>query len=361
MLLGGSAYAKTVSREELSKQVYRLQPGDQLEITVWGYSNLSRKIQIREDGTFSFPMGGNIAAAGRSLREIEGQIQTRLTRQGAPPEEAEGGEPSKTSRKVLAAEVASDTYLLRPGDQLDISVWGHDDLNQKVQIEEDETFSFPLIGTIQTQGRSLGEVVKEIQEELDRDYIVNPHVTARLIESKFSILGEVAHPGSYPVEGSIDLLTAISQAGGTTPSASSDVEIIRERGKEKMAIQSNLERILKGLDPVMNIFPRDTIYVKGSPLESGEVVIRLIEAKFSVLGEVKRPGTYPMEGPVDLLTAISLAGGINQFGSSTVELIRVQGKEKSRARVSLDRILVGKDPNLEIFPRDIIYVRRRLF
>lgn len=362
LVLGTGAGTKPVTKEGPSKQAYRLQSGDQLEIIIWGYSNLSRKTQVREDGTFSFPMGGSVLAAGHSLREIEEEIQARLSRPGLPSEEKpKGSQPPKTSRVVSAAEVAPDTYRLRPGDQLDISVWGQDDLNQKVQVNEDGTFSFPLIGSVHTSGRSLGEVVKEIQERLDRDYIVNPYVTARLIEAKFSILGEAAQPGSYPIEGAVDLLTAISQAGGTTENASSDIEIIRERGKEKIAIQANLERILKGQDPVIDIFPRDTIYVKGSPAESGEVSIHLIEAKFSVLGEVKRPGTYPLEGTVDLLTAMSLAGGINQFGSSTVELIRQEGDRRTRVRVNLDRILVGKEPNFEIFPRDVIYVRRRLF
>ena len=381
--MGAGTSAKSVAKADFSKQVYRLQSGDQIEIIVWGYSNLSRKTKVREDGTFSFPMGGNILAAGHSLREIEEEIQARLSRPGAPSEappmrdfpelaagaarnlseeKPKGSQHPKTSRVVSAAEVASDTYRLRPGDQLDISVWGQDDLDQKVQVSEDGTFSFPLIGSVNAAGRSLGEVVKEIQERLDRDYIVSPYVTARLIEAKFSILGEAAQPGSYPIEGAVDLLTAISQAGGTTENASSDIEIIRERGKqEKIAIQANLERILKGQDPVIDIFPRDTLYVKGSPAESSEVSIKLIEAKFSVLGEVKRPGTYPLEGTVDLLTAMSLAGGINQFGSSTVELIRQEADTRTRVRVNLDRILVGKDPNFEIFPHDVIYVRRRLF
>ena len=250
---------------------------------------------------------------------------------------------------------------MRVSDELDVTVWSHDDLNRKIQIREDGTFGFPLIGEVQAAGRSLKEVEQEIQERLDRDYIVNPQVTGRISGAKISILGAVASPGSYPIESTSDLLTVISQAGGLTRSGSSQVEITRAQGKEKVTILSNIDRILQGKEPNVTILPRDGIYVIGRPAEELQVTIRLAAAKFSVLGEVERPGSYPVEGTMDLLTAMSQAGGVTKFGSNRVEIIRGQKDRKVVIRTNIDRIIQGKEPNIEILPRDTIYVKRRLF
>jgi len=349
-------------KKEPSNEVYRLRVGDELDISVWGHDDLNKKVQVREDGTFSFPSLGNVQVLGRALRELEQDLQVRLNRSYASETGPEGSGLSTTSvRVILAGEVPNEVYHLRLGDELDISVWGHDDLNKKVQIREDGTFSFPLIGNVQAVGRMLQEVEQEIQERLNRDYIVNPQVTVRLSGAKFSVLGEVKSPGPYPIEGTMDLLTAIGQAGGVNSSGSNHVEIIREQGEEKVTIRANMDRILKGKEPNFNILPRDAISIKGLPSESLQVTIRLIGAKFSVLGEVTRPGTYPIEGTVDLLTAVSLAGGVTKFGSNRIEIIREQGEEKVTIRANMDRILRGREQNIEILPRDTVYVRRRIF
>ena len=156
----------------------------------------------------------------------------------------------------------------------------------------------------------------------------------------------------------MDLLAAISQAGGVTQAGLNHVEIVRRYQNEEMVIQANLEQVLQGNEPNVNVLPRDAIYVKS---HSDQIIARLVGTKFSVLGEVERPGSYVIESTMDLLTAVSLGGGITKFGSNRIEIIRDQGQEKATIRANLDRILEGKDPNIEILPHDTIYVRRRIF
>ena len=356
LLFGG------VSPSEVVNEPYRLRVGDELDISVWGQTEMTRRVQIREDGTFLLPPIGSIEAAGRSLELIEKEVQDRLSRQSQPEEETKEPEAVSSSRRVVSIEEASkQIYRFQWGDELDISVWSHDDLNRKAQIREDGTFSFPLIGSVKAISRSPQEVEQEIQERLDQEFLVNPQVTVRLYGARFSVLGEVQNPGWYSTEGTTDLLTAISQAGGVTKSGSSRVEIIRGQGKEKVTIPAHIDRILEGEEPSIPIFPRDTIYVRGHALEGLQVTVRLYGARFSVLGEVERPGSYPIEGAIDLLTAISQAGGTTKFGSAHVEVIRGQGIEKFTIHANVDRILRGRDPNLSIQPHDTIYVRRRLF
>ncbi len=354
--------AASLTTSLIDKTVYRLRVGDDLEVSVWGPVDINRKVQIQEDGTIVLPLAGNLQAAGRSLKEIEVELQEMVTRLYSSLTSQSGSPMGPGAQQVLTAkEVQSELYHLRLGDELAVSVWGHEDLSRKVQIREDGSFSFPLIGSVKAAGRSLEEIEKELQERLGRDYIVNPQVTVWLSGAKFSVLGEVERPGSYPLEGTVDLLTAVSLAGGMTQQGSNHIEIIRILGKEKIAIRTRLDLLLQGLEPTIAILPRDTIYLKQSPTESLAVSVRLVGAKFSVLGEVERPGSYPLEGTVDLLTAISQAGGITKFGSHRVEIIRADEQEKLSIRANLNRVLQGKEHNLKIMPRDTIYVRRRLF
>ncbi len=67
---------------------YRISPGDQLEIYVWGDERLQRSLNVLPDGTFAFPLAGTIAAAGRSPVDIEAELSKLLAGQykGVPPQ-----------------------------------------------------------------------------------------------------------------------------------------------------------------------------------------------------------------------------------------------------------------------------------
>lgn len=357
---------RSASAEEAAP--YRLQVGDEVEVSIWGPGEPTTvKLQIREAGTVFVPTVGQVQAVGRSVPELELDIQAALDRQmeeQTQEEAPKGPEPEEQEGQILTAkEALNHAYTLQPGDQLDISVWDHDDLSQKVQIRDDGSFSFPLIGNITAAGRSIPEVEKEITDRLNRDYIVNPQVACRLIGAQFSVLGQRGESGSHPLEGAEDLLTAISKAGDIKALRASRVEVIRRLGDKQVVIRTRVDGILNGDEPNIPVLPRDTIYIKAPHelAEKRQAAVRLVGANFTTLGEVERPGAHEIEGPIDILTAVSLAGGITKFGSNRVEVIRTVDGEKQVLRVNLNRVIQGKDPNIAIYPRDTVYVRRRLF
>ncbi len=59
---------------------YRIQPGDQLAITVWGEAELTTPVIVRPDGALSFPLVGDLAAAGRTPTELADALRAGLTR-----------------------------------------------------------------------------------------------------------------------------------------------------------------------------------------------------------------------------------------------------------------------------------------
>ena len=365
--------------EEASQQPYRLRVGDGLEISAGPRSDSVSvvKVPVDEDGTISYPGLEPVQAAGRSIRELESEIEKQFAIQSAiqsAPAETSGSPSSSSSSQTFSpAEVFSQIYQLQVGDQLDFSVWEHPELSQKIQVREDGTFPFPLIGSVQAAGRTTSDLEKEIRERLDKDFIVNPQVSVRLIGAQFTVLGQKGSSGTYPIEGSLDLMTALGKAGDILTLRTSPVEIIRRQGNKQVVIRANVDRLLNGKDPNIPVLPRDTIYVKpplvtasatasdSDPAFGRKISVRIIGAKFTALGEVNSPGVYSIDGALDVLGAVSLAGGISKFGSSRIEVIRTVGAQKVVIRANLDRILQGKDPNFRIFPHDTIHAKRRLF
>ena len=67
---------------------YRISPGDQIDIFVWGEDRLQRSLAVLPDGSFAFPLAGTVQAAGRTPTEIEGELSRLLAGQfkGVPPQ-----------------------------------------------------------------------------------------------------------------------------------------------------------------------------------------------------------------------------------------------------------------------------------
>lgn len=158
----------------------------------------------------------------------------------------------------------SDTeeYRIHPNDQLEITVWGQSDLTRTLRVREDGTFSFPFLGDVVAQQRTLRELEQLMIFGLSQGYLLNPQVTVKLVGQRFSILGEVVRPGTYPLEGRVDLLVALSLAGGLNEFASSRLEIIRILSDgRKASYRVDVNAILSGRHPTVLIHPHDTIHV----------------------------------------------------------------------------------------------------
>lgn len=165
---------------------------------------------------------------------------------------------------TVEAQSRSD-YRLQPGDEIEVSVWGEEELQRIVLIRPDGKFAFPLAGEVDASNRTPAEVQAELTSRL-LDYIPEAVVTVSVtgIEgNRIYVIGQVQRPGSFVMNPSIDVLQALSLAGGTTAFAAvNDIVIIRGSGQDQRVYKFEYKEVIRGKNLEQNI-----------QLRSGDVVV----------------------------------------------------------------------------------------
>lgn len=158
---------------------------------------------------------------------------------------------------VVPAQVApsppAEQYAINVGDELEIFVWGEDKLKSTVKVLPDGSFSFPLVGRVVAQGRHTSDLEAVIEKGLEPMFRSQvPQVTVSVknpMGLQFSILGKVKNPGNFTPGRNVNVLEAVSMAGGTSEFADlSNVLILRKTGSGLTPIHVRLNNALKG-DP----------------------------------------------------------------------------------------------------------------
>jgi len=159
----------------------------------------------------------------------------------------------------------STAYLVKPGDTLVISVWKEEDLLHEVIVRPDGGFSFPLAGDVTAAGRTVEMIRIELTSKLTR-YI--PDLVATVMVTAFDgnniyVIGQVTNPGAFVMNPRVDVMQALSLAGGTTPFAElNDIKILRRKGAVQSVLQFRFNDVARGRNLEQNIL-----------LESGDVVV----------------------------------------------------------------------------------------
>lgn len=119
-------------------------------------------------------------------------------------------------------------YTLGTGDQLRVTVFGQPDLSGQFEVDGSGSISMPLVGQVEAVGLTTPELEKRIVGLLEGDYILNPRVSAEVINYRpFYILGEVNRPGEYPYTSGLTVLNAVAASGGFTYRANKKVVYIK--------------------------------------------------------------------------------------------------------------------------------------
>ena len=150
---------------------------------------------------------------------------------------------------------ASGNYNIVPGDTLDITIFGHDDLSGEFTVDANGDITMPLINVVPASGLSTRDLGHRITAALQPDYLRNPDVVVKLNSSRpIYILGEVQNAGSYPYQPNMSVLSAVALAGGYTyRAARNKLLVVRgdDQGREETRVLEN-----------SSLRPGDTVIVR---------------------------------------------------------------------------------------------------
>ncbi|NWF52701.1 MAG: polysaccharide export protein [Nitrospirae bacterium] len=162
--------------------------------------------------------------------------------------EAAVSQPLQPAPEELYKEAKPAEFILGPGDIVEIKVYRHDDLTMIAPIDTSGKISYPLVGDIQASGLSIFQLRDKIRDGIS-EYIKDPQVSVSIksVQSqKVYVLGEVVKPGVFTINTSMNVLEAISSAGGFTKDAKDkSVFVIRGNRDNPQLIKLDLKDALK--------------------------------------------------------------------------------------------------------------------
>ncbi len=270
-------------------------------------------------------------------------------------------------RSAQTQAVAPTSYILGPGDLLEISVLDMEEIGKfPFRIDMRGNINLPVAGRVEAGGLTVDQLEVKIADRLKGD-LRKPDVTVSIKEmhsQPISVLGSVTQPGVHQVQGRMTLMEAISKAGGLRPEAGYSIRIARlkewgliplegvaeDSTGQYYVAEVGVQEILEGKAPHKNIpvKPYDVITVP-----KGKLVY--------VMGAVKKTGGYVLgeRASVTVLEALSMSEGLDRFSKEAESrIMRKTSDPQSRAEISVNikRILAGKDKDVELEPDDILYI-----
>jgi polysaccharide export outer membrane protein len=166
---------------------------------------------------------------------------------------------------VTAVKGLTPDYTVGPEDVLEISVWKEEGLKKEVLVRPDGGISFPLVGDIQATGKTADQIQQEVAQRLQK-FIPEPVVSVAILKvagNKIYVIGKVNKPGEYVAGRYVDVLQALSMAGGLTPfAAENNIKVLRKENGKDLVFPFRYSEVKRGGNLEQNIM-----------LKGGDVVV----------------------------------------------------------------------------------------
>jgi polysaccharide export outer membrane protein len=271
--------------------------------------------------------------------------------QGNATTESSGIDPRPLSgspeRKTAPANGSAP--VIGPGDELEVTVYGAQDLSGHTRVSADGNIFMPLIGNVRIAGLSSSEAQGAIEAVLRQNNVVNdPQVSVYVKEytsSGISVAGEVNKPGFYSAVGPHRLFDVLQAAGGPTDKAANKV-VISHRDQKDVTTLSISKNPAEMTASNVELQPGDTVVVP----KAGIVY---------VLGEVTRPGGYVLNstGGITVLQVVAVAGGPTHAASAgKTRLLRRTENGFQEQQIDVTKLLRGKALDVSVRDDDILFI-----
>jgi len=243
-------------------------------------------------------------------------------------------QPPSTFAPADRVPVGPD-YVLGPGDELRITIWGNIEGQWSVVVDTDGKISLPKVGALGVTGLTFGELKTTLNKEFSKFYTnfqmnvsLGPLRTVRVY-----IVGNAARPGAYTVSSLSTLVNSLFEAGGPSKTGSMrNIDVKRNGGT---VVQFDMyDFLLKGnKSKDVRLMPEDVIFIPPVGPLAG------------IAGNVKNPAIYELKGETRLLDLLGMAGGLS--GMAFRGRVQVQRTQNNEFRTVFEGDLVDIEKNVD--------------
>lgn len=205
-------------------------------------------------------------ATSAELRPVANPAPTAAALTASEPvamrPDAAGLDLSGTDAPPATVNPSSDSYLIGPGDDLNIFVWRNPDLTTHVPVRPDGKISIPLVEDVTAIGKTPTTLAREVEDKL-RAFVKDPIVTVMVSQfvgpfaQQIRVVGEAAQPRAIPFRRNMSLLDVVIEVGGLTRFAAGDRSmVVRNVNGKEQTIKVNLGDLVNDGDVADNIAMR---------------------------------------------------------------------------------------------------------
>ncbi len=267
-------------------------------------------------------------------------------------------EESEIARMEILQKLADEegqAYRINAGDQIDVRVYGHDDLSVTTKVSPDGSIGMVFLGQVEISGRTISEARDTIESGL-APYVRHPVVGVTVLEvssETITISGACARPGLYNISSSSRLADAYAMAGGSDERLFNGVDVDVADLENSVLVRDGIvlpvdfRAAIEGGDRLNNVKLRKGDYI---------FIAQRMESSVTICGDVANPHRRLYESGMGLIEALTSAGWMKETHWSHVVIIRNGLSDPKMYKVDVDGILIGKYKNIRLRPNDIIYV-----
>ena len=262
-----------------------------------------------------------------ALETEAGDIDAVSTELGENGRKRVYGRDIFTSRNLTFAPSANlptpVNYVLGPGDEVIIDIWGTNQATIRQTISPDGTINIPDVGLISLNGMTIRQADSYMKRKLGQIYSVDGDDAKSEIKLSLgnirtiqvNMMGEVANPGTYYLSSLSNIYHALHRAGGVSPLGSlREIQLIR---KGKVVATVDIYDFIR--EGKMD----DTI------LEEGDIInVPAYDILVDIAGNVKRPMSYELKEGETVADLIDYAAGFTGDAyTKNIRMIRRNGSE----------------------------------
>ncbi len=233
--------------------------------------------------------------------------------------------PADEDDTYAASPVPSD-YIVKPGDEIELAIWGSVDAELLVRVDRTGRITVPRVGTVQVAGARYGDLEKLIANRVGRVF-KNFQIAVTLGQLRgvrVYVTGHVARPGAYGVAALSTLTQALMRAGG--PSVSGSFRGIQlRRGGQTLANLDLYDLLLKGERGTDRVIEADDVIHVGP-----------VGREVALVGSVNRPAIFELLPNETLADLLQMGGGFSAVADRKRLAIERLDERSDKRVVQLD-------------------------